>query len=77
MLYNAYPTNPPGCTDTTPTLANCAVDWANKNVVGNFAVTCSGGCTAPYTTITFKATSNFNLFFTSFSLSRAVQVPVI
>jgi Flp pilus assembly protein TadG len=76
MLYNAYPSNPPGCTNASPSLANCAVDWANKNLGGNFNVSCSSGCTAPYTTITFTATYTLS-FFSSFTLSRAIQVPVI
>jgi Flp pilus assembly protein TadG len=82
MLFNQYPgtvtsgagaNNPPGCAKK---LSDCAVDWANQNLGGNFTVTCSSGCAAGSTTMTFKADYTFN-FITSFSLSRAVQVPVL
>jgi hypothetical protein len=74
MLYNStnFPNGPPGCADT---LANCAVSWANQNLGGNFTVTCPSPCPNG-TTMTFEATYTFNLI-TSFSLSRAIQVPLL
>ena len=79
MLFHNYPNGPPSphCTVASPTLATCAVDWANSQNWGNlFTVTCSSGCAVNSTTMTFTATYTFN-FITSISLSRGIQVPVI
>jgi hypothetical protein len=75
MLYNPtnFPSGPPGCADT---LANCAVDWANKNFGNIFPVTpdiadpnCPSG-------MSFTATYTFNIV-TPISLTRYVCVPLI
>jgi Flp pilus assembly protein TadG len=60
----------------TVSLANCAVAWANQNGGSNVTLTCTSGCAAGSATMTFTATSTFN-FITSFSLSRAIEVPAI
>jgi Flp pilus assembly protein TadG len=65
---------------TTVSLANCAIAWANQNLGSPYSVTCSDGCdaggNATGSTMTFKAAYTFN-FITSFSLSRAIQVPLL
>ena len=80
MLYNPvnYPKGPPAanCSAATVTLANCAVAWANQNWSNLFTVSCTAGCTGAPTTMTFTATYTFN-FINTFSLSRAVEVPLI
>ena len=89
MLHNPtsfpnFPTAPNGatiCSLATPTLANCAVAWANQNWGSPYAITCTdpstgNACTTSSTKMVFTATYTFN-FITSVSLSRAIQVPVI
>ena len=81
MLYNPtnYPSGPPSasCSVATPTIANCAVAWANKNWGNNFTVSCTAGCAGTVgTNMTFTATYTFN-FINSISLSRGIQVPLI
>jgi hypothetical protein len=74
MLYNPtnFPGGPPGCAGT---LANCAITWANQNLGDNFTITCPAPCPNGQT-MTFEATYTFN-FITSFSLTRAIQVPLL
>jgi hypothetical protein len=74
MLYNPtnFPNGPPGCAGG---LANCAIDWANQNLGSNYNITCSSPCPSGGT-MTFTANYTFNLI-TSFTLTRAVQVPVL
>jgi Flp pilus assembly protein TadG len=83
MLYN--PVNlallgyasPPGCSASPPTLANCAVAWANQNMGNDFPVTpgtnasCQSG-----TGMTFTATYTIDLI-VPISLTRYVCVPLI
>jgi Flp pilus assembly protein TadG len=81
MLYNPtnYPSGPPSasCSVATPTIANCAVAWANQNWGNNFTVSCTAGCAGTVgTNMTFTATYTFN-FINSISLSRGIQVPLI
>jgi hypothetical protein len=76
MLYNSttFPGGPPGCAQT---LAQCAVTWANQNLGSEYTITSSTGTDATGNpTLTFKATYTFDLI-TNFSLSRAIEVPVI
>ena len=81
MLYNPtnFPSGPPAasCSLASPTLASCAVAWANQNWGNNFTVSCTAGCAGTAgTNMTFTATYTFN-FINSISLSRGIQVPLI
>ena len=86
MLYNPtnFPSGPPSasCSVATPTIANCAVAWANQNWGNNFTVTSNTAdpkCLppqAPAPGITFTATYSFN-FINSISLSRGICVPLL
>jgi Flp pilus assembly protein TadG len=79
MLYNPvnYPNGPPGCSASPPTLANCAVAWANENMGNDFPVTpgtdasCQSG-----TGMTFTATYTIDLI-VPVTLTRYVCVPLI
>lgn len=75
MLYNPtnFPSGPPGCADT---LANCAVNWASQNWGGLFGVSCTSGCAAGSTTMTFTASYDVD-FLNTITLKRSITVPVI
>lgn len=84
MLYNPtnYPSGPPGssCSVGSPTLATCAQAWGNQNwgnIFGANGVSCTASGGPPATTMTCTASYAVNIYVTSITISRGIQVPLI